>query len=68
MTEILAIIFLVLWIGFTLFYALSDDWFGTDGWLGKTLGSTCWALITTLGIYSVGFIFLLLLSLGMGIR
>lgn len=68
MTQILAIIFLVLWVGFTLFYALSDDWFGTDGWLLKTLGAVTWGGITTLGIYSMGFIFLLLVSLGMGVQ
>lgn len=67
MIQILAIIFLILWAGFTLFYSFSREWFGEDGLLGRALGALCWACLTTLGIYVIGFIAILLLSLAIGI-
>lgn len=67
MTQVLAIVFLLLWLGFSLFYSFSRDWFGGDGIIGRTLGAICMGCLTVLGIFSIGIVLLLLISAALGI-
>lgn len=67
MTQVLAIVFLLLWAGFSLFYSFSRDWFGDDGIFVRTLGAICWGFLTVLGIFSIGLVLLLLIFAAIGI-
>lgn len=67
MTQVLAIVFLLLWVVFSLFYSFSRDWFGEDGMFGRTLGAICWGFLTVLVIFLIGLVLLLLISAAIGI-
>lgn len=67
MAQILAIVFLLLWLGFSLFYSFSRDWFYDDDMFGRTLGAICWGFLTALAIFSVVFVLALLISAALGI-
>lgn len=68
MIQILAIVFLLLWIGFKIFYSVSEDWFGDTELISRTLGAICWACLTALAIYLLVGLLLLLIYLGMGVQ